>query len=199
MFVLSTHSNVLWLIITGTGSGVASEFFILHLSVSETGNCLNNLIDVLTLVFMSINIKSDFNRTLTGSPLYRCVICVERYLAVVHPVTFLKYKLLRYKVICCWIIIISFCLCCMFTIDSNTTVYLWSFSVQFLLILSIQLFCFLVVLRALMQSAPGERGRKSNEENHMKRRAFHLILITTVDMVILHVPIIISTLFTNLA
>ncbi len=50
-----------------------------------------------------------------------------------------------------------------------------------------------------MQSAPGERGRKSNEENHMKRRAFHLILITTVDMVILHVPIIISTLFTNIA
>ncbi|KAL1253304.1 hypothetical protein QQF64_017997 [Cirrhinus molitorella] len=114
-------TDFLWLL-EGTGGGVALEFFNLNLSVCEIG-----------LVF-------------TGRPLFQCLICVERYLAVVHPVTFLKYKPLRYR---------------------------------FLLALSIQLFCLVAVLRALKQSGPGERRRERMEENPMKRRAFHLILIST--------------------
>ncbi|XDV31836.1 hypothetical protein PO909_002785 [Leuciscus waleckii] len=60
---------------------------------------------------------------ITGRPLFQCLICVERYLAVVHPVTFLK---------------------------------------------------------ALKQSGPGERRRE--KENCMKRRAFYIILITTIPL-----------------
>ncbi len=37
---------------------------------------------------------------LTCRPVFQCLISVERYLAVVHPVTFLKFKPLRYRVIC---------------------------------------------------------------------------------------------------
>ncbi|KAG1932888.1 hypothetical protein F2P79_020881, partial [Pimephales promelas] len=95
LFGFPTHCYIIWLIITGTGSGVASEFFILNLSV-----CLS----------------------ITGRPVFQCLICVERYLAVVQPVTFLK---------------------------------------------------------ALKQTGPGERKREREEENHMKRRAFQIILITT--------------------
>ncbi len=47
----------------------------------------------------SINIFL-FGFAMTGHPLFQCLICVERYLAVVHPVTFLKFKPLRYRVIC---------------------------------------------------------------------------------------------------
>jgi len=36
---------------------------------------------------------------ITGRPLFQCLMCVERYLAVVHPVIFLKFKPLRYRVI----------------------------------------------------------------------------------------------------
>ncbi len=60
LFRLSTHSCVLWLIVTGTGSGVASEFFILYLSVCETDNCLNNLIVVLTYWFSSLLTLKQF-------------------------------------------------------------------------------------------------------------------------------------------
>ncbi len=202
LFGLPTHSYVIWLIITGTGSGVASKFFILNLSVCEIGICLNCFVYAISYWSLSLStIKVFFaGLTITGRPLFQCLICVERYLAVVHPVTFLKYKPLRYRVICCtvaWIICFGSCVVCMYTLsEEDMHLYTWFFSLQFLLYLFIQLFCLVAVLRALKQSGPGERGRERTEENHMKRRAFHLILITTVSMAIIYGPYIIIGFFT---
>ncbi|XP_056121935.1 C-C chemokine receptor type 8-like [Rhinichthys klamathensis goyatoka] len=199
LFGLPTHSYVIWLIITGTGSGVASEFFNLNLSVCELGICLTGLINALSFSFFSLSTLQSFSLgfVITGRPLSQCLMCVERYLAVVHPVTFLKYKPLRYRVICCtaaWITILGSCfLCLLFSDDLELTLLL---SVQFLIFLSIQLFCVVAVLRALKQSGPGERGRE--KENCMKRRAFCLILITTVSMAIMHVPYIVIGVVTIL-
>ncbi|XP_067231466.1 hydroxycarboxylic acid receptor 2-like [Chanodichthys erythropterus] len=205
LFGLPTHSYVIWLIITGTGSGVASELFILNLSFCEIANSLNCFLFVLSIWFSSHLILKLLliGLSVTGRPLFQCLMCVERYMAVVHPVTFLKYKPLRYRVICCtvaWIITLGSCLGCLIIfLLSTITVHAWFFLLQFFLFLSIQLFCCVAVLRALKQSGPGERGREREEENHMKRRAFYLILITTVSMVIIYVPMTISALFSNLA
>ncbi|XP_048036471.1 G-protein coupled receptor 35-like [Megalobrama amblycephala] len=201
-FGLSTHTFVTWFIMTRTASGFELEFFFLNLSVSEIGNCLNSLIRLLSFWYSGLSTLKQCLKGLaiTGRPLFQCLICVERYLAVFHPVTFLKYKPLRYRVICCtaaWIIILGSCLGCMFIV-SHYIVYLWFLSLQFLHFVSIQLFCLVAVLRALKQSGPGERGRERGEENHMKRRAFHIILITTVTMVIIYVPLTFTALFTIL-
>ncbi|XP_051537038.1 hydroxycarboxylic acid receptor 2-like [Myxocyprinus asiaticus] len=199
LFGLPAHSYVIWLIVRGTG--IASGFFSLNLSVCEIGNCLNSLFSVVSIWFKSLSTFAMFLSGLvfTGRPLFQCLICVERYLAVVHPVTFLKFKPLRYRVICstaAWIITLGACLFCMFCLVSlNMYAQTWFYCMQFLSILFIQLFCLLAVLRALKQSGPGERGRERGEENHMKRRAFYIILITTVNMVILYLPFIISGLF----
>ncbi|XP_056302932.1 uracil nucleotide/cysteinyl leukotriene receptor-like [Danio aesculapii] len=190
IFGFPTHSYVLWLIVTGS-SGVAASFFNINLAFCEIGICLNCLVYAISYCFFSFsNVKQFFvGLTITGRPLFQCLICVERYLAVVHPVTFLKYKPLRYRVICCapaWIIILGSCLICMYTLnEKGRYLYTWFFSTQFLIFLSIQLFCLVAVLRALKQSGPGERKK---EENHMKRRAFHLILITTASMAIIYGP-----------
>ncbi|XP_056301826.1 C-C chemokine receptor type 8-like [Danio aesculapii] len=201
LFGLPTNSYVIWLIVTGT-SGVALEFLNLNLSVCEIGNCVNCLISILSIWFLSI---LPFNYFLiglvaTGRPLFQCLMCVERYLAVVHPVTFLKYKPLRYRVICCavaWMITFGSCFCCMFTMGSYLIVHIWLTLMQSLFVFSIQLFCLVDVLRALKQSGPGEKKRVK-EENHMKRRAFYLILVTTVSMVIIYVPFSISGIYTVL-
>ncbi len=172
------HSKITWLIITGTGNGVASEFFNLNLSICEIGNSLNAMFGILACFFSSFKAVTYFLQGLgiTGRPLFHCLICVERYLAVVHPVIFLKYKPLRYRVICCtvaWIICLGSCLFCTFILISFSMVqYVWFISIQFLLFFFTQLFCLVAVLRALKQSGPGERKRE--EENHMKRRAFYL-------------------------
>ncbi|XP_056587653.1 C-C chemokine receptor type 8-like [Triplophysa dalaica] len=204
LFGLPTHSYVIWLIIKGTGSGIASEFFNLNLSISETIYCLNCAVYVLSFAFPSLLPFCLFfvGLSIAGRPLFQCLICVERYLAVVHPVTFLNYKPLRYRASCCivvWIMNLATCFFCRFLLCSpiflqNT----WLVSVQFIIFFSIQLFCCLAVLRALKQSGPGERGREREEENHMKRRAFPLILITTFSMVIMFVPYIVTGILTNL-
>ncbi|XP_050948625.1 C-C chemokine receptor type 8-like [Labeo rohita] len=189
---LPTHSYVIWLIIVGSGS--AFEFIILNLSVSEIGYCLNAVVTLLSFWFPRLLTLNQFlvGLIITGRPLFQCLICVERYLAVVHPVTFLKYKPLRYKVIGCtaaWILILGSCVICMFTIISHSTVYMWFFLIQFLLFFSIQLFCLVTVLRALKQTGPGERRRKRKEENNKMRRVIYLILITTATLVVLYVPL----------
>ncbi len=200
LFGLPTHSYVIWLIVTGSENGVASGLFNINLSVCEIANCLNSLLTVLLKCpwFSSLTILAYFliGLSITGRPLFQCLICVERYLAVVHPVIFLKYKPLRYRVICCtvvWIINFGSCFCCLLTLVLlNFYIYTCINSIQFLLFLCIQLFCLVAVLRALKQSGPGERGREREEENPMKRRAFFIILITTVSMAIIYMPFMIS-------
>ncbi|XP_051955755.1 G-protein coupled receptor 4-like [Xyrauchen texanus] len=200
LFGLPTHSYIIWLILTGTRSGIASGYFNLNLSVCEIVNCINCMIDIIRFWFPNLPMSTMFlyGLGITGRPLFQCLICVERYLAVVHPVTFLNFKPLRYRVICStavWIIWFGSCLCNMFILASkNLYAQTWFLLMQILPILSIQLFCLSAVLRALKQSGPGERGREREEENRMKRRAFYLILITTVNMVIIYVPLIISGL-----
>ncbi|XP_042567364.1 G-protein coupled receptor 4-like [Cyprinus carpio] len=199
LFGLPTHSYVIWIIVTRTGSGVASEFFNLSNSFCEIGICVDFLIFMLASYISSLFPLAMFLQgfTITGRPLFQCLICVERYLAVVHPVTFLKYKPLRYRVICCTVVLIitlgSCLICLIIFIFSTITMQAWFFSMQFLLCLPIQLFCLVAVLRALKQSGPGERTRERDE---LKTRAFYLILITTVTMAITYVPTTISGFFT---
>ncbi len=139
---------------------------------------------------------------ITGRPLFQCLMCVERYLAVVHPITFLKYKSLRSKAICsvmAWVAIfifggINIMTWLFFLFDFNLISMLGQFPILFF----IQLFCLVAVLRALKQSGPGERVSERNKENHMKRRAFLIILITTVSMLIIFVPFMISVILTSL-
>ncbi len=168
LFGLPTHSYVLWLIITE--SGVTLEFFNLNRSVCEFINCLNSLVSILSICFLNLTIIPLALQGLvfTGCALFQCLMCVERYLALVHPVIFLKYKPLRYRVISstvAWIITLGFCLCSRIIILSlNMHAHTWFFSLQFLLLFFTQLFCLVAVLRALKQSGSGERGRKPHDE-----------------------------------
>ncbi len=200
-FGLPTNCYVLWLIINRAGGGIASEFFRINQCVCEIVYCLDSLFCLICSNYPWLSRLLELTWFLlglgvTGRPLFQCLICVERYLAVVHPVIFLKYKPLRYRVICstvAWIITLGSCLCFVFRLISfNIYICVCFFSIQFSLLLSIQLFCCLAVLRALKQSGPGERIRDRNEENHMKRRAFYLILITTVSLTIIYVPFTIA-------
>ncbi|XP_051955260.1 uncharacterized protein LOC127624518 [Xyrauchen texanus] len=204
LFGLLTHSYVIWLIVTR--SGIAQAFFILSLSICESCVCLNCLFIALSIWISSLDILYIVNfltgLSITGRPLFQCLMCVERYLAVVHPVIFLKCKPLRYRVICSTvasIICLGSCLLCMHLFVLHTSNALtWFYSMQFIFFFSIQLFCCSAVLRALKQSGPGERGREREEKIHMKRKAFYFILITTVNVVIIYVPLIIYGFFTIL-
>ncbi|XP_051537047.1 chemokine XC receptor 1-like [Myxocyprinus asiaticus] len=195
---LPTNFYVIWLIVTG--NGLATEFFSLNLFVSEILLSLNSLLNLLNKEFEIHKIVGAFliGLAITGRPLFQCLICVERYLAVVHPVTFLKFKPLRYRVICSgivWVTTVGSCLVIIMALELFLSKLFVGFILaQFFALLSVQLFCCLAVLRALKQSGPGERGREKLEENHMKRRASNLILTITVTMVIIYAPCSITTI-----
>ncbi|XP_056587671.1 C-C chemokine receptor type 8-like [Triplophysa dalaica] len=175
------------------------EFFLLNTAISDVLFFLDGLFFLLSKLWLGFILLALFFQGLlfAGRPLFQCLICMERYLAVVHPVTFLKYKPLRYRVMCCtaaWLICLGSCFFCLFTLMSgNTTAHVLHFSILFLILLPIQLFCLSAVLRALKQSGPGARER---EENLMKKRAFYLILLTTINMIFMYVPFIISGFIT---
>ncbi len=201
LFGFPTNSYVIWLIVTGTGNGLAAEFFSLNLSISEMIYSLQSLFELLRYTFPDLSKAVNFFQGIatTGRPLFQSLICVERYLAVVHPVIFLKYKPLRYRVISSVIVWVA-SLSGYGLVTTVSTIHVKYISVgfiltQLILFLCIQLFCLVAVLRALKQSGPGERGRERNEENHMKQRAFIIIRIITVTMVVIYVPYIISLLF----
>ncbi len=193
LFGLPTHSYILWLIVKGTGRGIASEFFNLNISVCEIMLCLRSFNSVLGNVFPNLwSVMMFLSGFIITARFFQCLICVERYLAVVHPVTFLKFKHLRYKVACSivtWIMIIA---CCVFSLQFVNPCFMRVFKclylVHFIIFLAINLFCCLAVLRALKKPGPGDIGRHRDKENHLKRKAFYLILINTVSLVITYVP-----------
>lgn len=75
----------------------------LNFSVSTSKSVCEIILCMKFVLFFHFSIDLNFwiimlfqkGLGITGRPLFEGMICVERYLAVVHPVTFLKYKHLR--------------------------------------------------------------------------------------------------------
>ena len=88
---------VMWLITHGTKDSLASELFHLNMAICETIFLLGSplqfycLFDhagdgpVVNFLIMELRVLISFGRLL-----FQCSICVERYLAVVHPLTFIR-------------------------------------------------------------------------------------------------------------
>ncbi|XP_055770040.1 P2Y purinoceptor 4-like, partial [Salvelinus fontinalis] len=196
---LPTNVYVLWLIVTGAGGTMTSEFFALNLTVCEILYCLSAVLKYLNDYLFDGSLGGGVAFFLgfisTGRPLFQCCICVERYLAVVHPVTFLKYKPLRYRVgLSClgWMVVLGFSLlnALISTVLSNMAI-LWLLNLSFWF--SIQLFCCLAVLWALKRPGPGEGERQGEGMNNMKLRAFRIISVIMVSMIVMYLPLVWET------
>ena len=200
--LLSLPSNgyVLWLIVSGAGGTMALEFFTLNLAVSEILYCLFCMLFYINLlnplaIFKSLLI---FGSGLMNAsrPLFQCCTCLERYLAVVHPVVFLRYKPLRYRLACCgvvWLLVLGLCFTIVFTdLSKNHNYYITLYAV----VMSVMLFCCLSVLRALKRPGPGEgernRGMKSERggSREVKMRAFKIILIIMAALMFNYIPVL---------
>ncbi|XP_064860588.1 G-protein coupled receptor 35-like [Oncorhynchus nerka] len=197
---LPTNVYVLWLIVTGAVGTMASEFFSLNLTVSEIIYCLFNVLTLLDYYLLNglfLPARAFSMGLLTVSrPLFQCCICVERYLAVVHPVTFLKYKPLRYRVGFCgvvWLVVLGFCVVALFM--SFSTTFYYFYMAQYLVVFSIELFCCLAVLRALRRPGPGEGEREGEGMSNMKRKAFWIILVILVSVVVSVLPVMVTVSF----
>ena len=88
---------VMWLITHGTKDSLAAELFHLHSAFCETLFLLGSPL-LLYCIFgpagsgpvVPFLVNEFWALILFGRPLFQCCICVERYLAVVHHLTFIR-------------------------------------------------------------------------------------------------------------
>ena len=136
---------------------------------------------------------------LSGQMFFHLLTCVERYLAVVHPITYLSLRQERgirirnNNVVCAWLL--SFALTGLLYSENQVLNDIMSFgSVAFVLIL-ISL-CSLSVLCVLIRPGPGEGGGGREQVDQSKLRAFYTIMVILgVLMVRLGGSILINALY----
>lgn len=119
---------------------------------------------------------------------FQSTVCVERYVAVVHPLLYLRYKAFRYRMsFCCFIWLQTFLIgaiqlvfCRVVNLDLTTT--------YFVLVFCINSGCSISILRVLKKPSPGEGGKDGS--SLVKRRAFNLVLYFQAIAVVGYLPLI---------
>lgn len=118
-----------------------------------------------------------FSLTWIGQMFFHVLTCVDRYLAVVHPVLYLTLKSDRWirirnaSVACTWL------LCCVLTGLLKENIYMvfnFSILISFLLIVS---FCSISVLRVLIRPAAAKKADGKKMADQSKLRAFCTIVV----------------------
>ncbi|XP_067104306.1 somatostatin receptor type 5-like [Osmerus mordax] len=185
------------LLIGREGSGtVASDFFALNLSVAEILFFPSMMLEWLLTTFLGLDTKYIRGFALgliyAGRPVFQSCICLERYLAVVHPLVFLRYKPFRYKVSCsglAWVLVLGVC-STVASVSDDLRVYYYCLLSFFLVWMSVKTFCCLAVLKALKRPGPGDGDKEKDGTNSMKTKAFRIILIILLTMMVNYLPTI---------
>lgn len=191
-----TNGLVLWLMISSPLFWTdRMDLFEFHLVLSEILFGLLEILVIITFVYFNPDVV---NRMLTLAKTiiitrneFQSFVCVERYLAVIHPVLYLRYKPLRYRMSFSCVIWLQTILITVLQIhlfcdnQIGQSIYTVTFFYNFV----INTFCCLSVLRALKQPSPGEGEREGS--NLIKKRAFNIVLIFQVITFLGFVPLII--------
>ncbi|XP_061118027.1 proteinase-activated receptor 3-like [Conger conger] len=168
---------VLWLLHKNKGDSSSSDIFILHLAILDTFFCLSPPLELANIIFLNTNNKTwDVLNFFYGvkdcSLLFLSCICLDRYMAVLHPITFTELKDRSHRTVCAtvaWLVTIAYGVTrCVGNIPNFRRVFI----VMLLAAFAFMFFCNVAILRALRQSGPGR-----DEMHPVKKRAFKMVLI----------------------
>ena len=201
MVSFPTNCYVLFLILSEPNKDLSTEFFTFNLSSSEILNCLSNILNLISLYVPVTATKLlgslSFGMIFTTRPFFQGCICIEVYLGVVWPVTFLQVKGLKYRVgisAVVWLAglggSIFFYLC--YDWVGLQYVYL----TEYLMMFCLKLFCCTSVIRTLRKPRPGAAtaAAKSTTRNDIRRRALNTVSIILASFTLNYVITIILAL-----
>lgn len=198
---------VIWLILAGSGKKVM-DIASLNQALCELTICAFHGLWLISshttqnydflLLLYRYTVLFSLGLLFMGRPAFMSWVCLERYLAVVHPVTFLKYKNLTFRVVVAivvWLVVLACGLMIIWV--PYPTVYYVCFgliSPSFVL----QLFCSLEILRALVRPGPGDGNRDRQTMNSAKLSAFRAVTIILVAEVVGFTPVAVATVLLSL-
>lgn len=122
----------------------------------------------------------------SGQTLFHLLTCMERYLAIVHPVTYVGLKQrggvrLRNAFICCvWLL----CFGSLAFMTLSWTYYVLANFFLLILTLVIVSFCSLLVIRALTHPRPGKVGGNKEPVDQSKQKAISTIVLILLALAI---------------
>ncbi|XP_035803164.1 proteinase-activated receptor 3 [Amphiprion ocellaris] len=178
---------VLWLIHKNKGDSSTSDIFILHLAILDVLFCLIPPLEFANIVFLTASspwyVLRFFYGMKDSSPLFLSCICMDRYMAVVHPITFTELKDRQHRAVLAivvWLIILAYAAAkCVGNIHNFEKV----FTVMILAAFAFMVFCNIMILWVLKQSGPGR-----DEMHPLKKRAFKMVLIILAIIVFNYFP-----------
>ncbi|XP_037832298.1 uncharacterized protein LOC119617159 [Kryptolebias marmoratus] len=157
-----------------------SDCFTYHLAIMELVGVFGCIISFGGIYKKDINVVQVgvtlYSFTWYGQGLFHILTCVEHYLAVVHPITYLtlreKRKLRIRNIIigCVWLL----CFVGMALAVEEHYIIMDSFVI--ILTVTITPFCSLSVLRVLNRSGSGGQAPWKEQVDQSKKRAFHTIV-----------------------
>ncbi|CAK6980887.1 P2Y purinoceptor 3-like [Scomber scombrus] len=169
----------------------ASEVLALNVSVMNVLFCLGMPLDIYIILHEGSHTAHSvrdaiFALNIFGCPLLLTFMCLERYIAVACPVTYLRFGRREYRIVlsaCAWILTIAVALLTYFLGVFNIALYL---SITISLLFLVMLLCLLGIVRVLCRSGPGE---SSGANLPLKRRAMKNILAVMVPSVVAYSPL----------
>ncbi|XP_056289168.1 proteinase-activated receptor 3 [Pseudoliparis swirei] len=167
---------VLWLIHRNKGDSTTSDIFISHLAILDVFFCLTPPLELANIVFLTTSstwyVLRFFYGIKDSSPLLLSCICLDRYMAVVHPIIFTDLKDRNHRAvltIVVWLITLAYAAAkCVGNIANFGRV----FTAMILAAFAFMLFCNISILCALRKSGPGR-----DEMHPVKKRAFKMVII----------------------
>ncbi|XP_064873536.1 proteinase-activated receptor 3-like [Oncorhynchus nerka] len=178
---------VLWLLHKNKSDSTTSDIFILHLAILDTFFCLIPPLELANIVYLTTSstwyVLRFFYGVKDSSPLFLSCICLDRYMAVLHPITFTELKDRSHRPVLAavvWIVTLAYSTAkCVGNIVNFDKV----FTIMILAAFAFMVFCNVAILWALRQSGPGR-----DEMHPVKKRAFKMVLIILAIIVLNYFP-----------
>ncbi|XP_039517689.1 uracil nucleotide/cysteinyl leukotriene receptor-like [Pimephales promelas] len=178
---------VLWLIRKNKGDSSTSDIFIMHLAVLDTFFCLIPPLELANIVYLNDSsiwfVLRFFYGVKDSSPLFLSCICLDRYMAVCHPITFTKLKDKRHRSVCVGVVWVVTLVYASAKCTGNIPTFDKAFTAMIVTAFAFMLFCNISILRALRRSAPGR-----DERHPVKKKAFKMVIVILAIIVFNYFP-----------